>query len=212
MARKAGEVRLEKQGKRVVGICIAMVCILFAYALWGRAWPKRWFVNYVFFYHEMSNVPASYPEKLPSSAGNVNYYYHKWMFDTKTAVSFILDEEEYQEQKERYLPLYAADEEEDHQEYQEEWMSKYGEVPDWAEKWKSDYVFDEKLTTDFLKNEELEYLEEVFHDSAEHYTILAYKGDSEGGERCGLEGILCNDETNEVVMFGFTDMFRKSRK
>lgn len=203
---------MRKHRKRVVGVCIAMVCILLVYALWGRAWPRRWFICYGLFYQTIDKVVGHYPEELPSSAENVNYYYYTWMFDTKTAVSFILDGEEYQEQKEQYLLLYTADEEENYQEYQEEWLSEYGEVPDWAEKWESDYVFDEKLTTDFLEEEELEYLRKVFHDSEDHYTILAYKGDAEGGERCYLEGVFCNDKTNEVVMFGFTDMFRKSRK
>lgn len=203
---------MRKHGKRVVGVCIAMVCILLVYALWGRAWPRRWFICYGFFYQTIDKVVVHYQEELPSSAENVNYYYYTWMFDTKTAVSFILDGEEYQEQKELYLLLYTADEEENYQEYQEEWLSEYGEVPDWAEKWESDYVFDEKLTTDFLEEEELEYLEKVFHDSVDQYTILAYKGDAEGGERCYLEGVFCNDKTNEVVMFGFTDMFRKSRQ
>ncbi len=207
---------MRKHSKLKKGIGITILCVLPVLScLWGSKifpWTWRWFICYGFFYQTTGTVAGHYPEKLPSSAENVSYYYYTGMFDTKTAVSFILDGEEYEDQKKRYLLLYTADEEENHQEYLEEWLSEYGEIPDWAEKWESDYVFDKKLTSDFLEEEELEYLEKVFHESADRYTILAYKGDAEGGERCYLEGVFCNDETNEVVMFGFTDMFRKSRK
>lgn len=71
------------------------------------------------------------------------------------------------------------------------------------------YVFDGKVTSDLLEKEELGYLKQIFRDPAENYTIPAFRGDNIGGQRCIVEGVFCNDETNEIVIFGFMDVFRK---
>jgi len=68
-------------------------------------------------------------------------------------------------------------------------------------------VFNEKVTPDFLKEEKLEYLGEILRDKAEDYTILAYeKGTGGEKEAYTLQGVICNDKTNEIVMFGFRDV------
>ena len=212
---------MRKHSKVKKGIGITALCVILVLSvLWGSKilpWTWRWYISYGSFYQAAKKTAGPYPEKLPSSAENVSYYYYTGMFDTKTAVSFILDGEEYEEQKKRYLLLYTADEEEhqrDRQEYLEECQSEYGKIPDWAAEDNVRFVFDENVSSDFLEKEGLEYLKKVFHNTVDDYIILAYKGigDTKGGKLCNLEGVLCNDETNEMVIFDFRDAFRKSRK
>ncbi len=208
-----------KHSKLKKGIGITVLCILPVLScLWGLEilpWTWRWYISYGSFYQAADKIVGHYPKKLPSSVENVSYYYYTGMFDTKTAVSFILDEEQYKEQKEQYLLLYTADEEEhqkDRQEYLEECQSEYGEIPDWAAEDNVQFVFGENVTSDFLEEDELDYLDEIFHDTTGQYMVLAYtKGVVESGERNVLHGVFCNDKENEIVIFAFTDAFHKEK-
>lgn len=206
------------EGEKGVLLAAGIIFLIFYFpGIWflheSRILPysQRWFISYTIFYKNAASVPVPYPPNLPSGAGSIKYYYYQGWFDTKSAVSFTVSNEEYQETRETYLSFYKIEEDNDRGSWQED-MEENGKITDRAEKRESDYVFDKKLTSDFLEEEGLEFLRKVFHDSAEHYTILAYKGDAEGGELCNLEGVFCNDETNEVVMFGFRDAFRQSRQ
>ncbi len=201
----------------VAGILLGLFLIIgiwFLHACRILPYTQRWFISYNSFDKKTDGVAARYPKELPSSAEKVKYFYYTGWLDTKTGISFTLSEEEYQEQKETYLSLYTALEEEhktNHQEYLDSCLAKYGYIPDWAAD-EVMYVFDENVTSDFLEEEGLEYLEKIFHDTVDNYTILAYIGVVDGGERCTLEGVFCNDETNEIVIFGFTDVFRKRKQ
>lgn len=191
----------------VSGVCFLRACGILPYT-------RRWFISYNAFYQQADRVVAPYPSVLPASAEDIKYFYHTGWLDKKTGISFTVSDEDYQKIKEVYLSSYktkANDYQRNHQDSPDKYLSEYGHNPDKAaDDWM--YVFNEKLTYDFLEEEGLEYLGKVFRDAADHYIILAYIGDDEGGERCNLEGVFCNDETNKVVMFGFTDVFRKSRK
>lgn len=103
-----------KHGKRVVGVCIAMVCLLLVYALWGRAWPRRWFISSDQFFHRVPpaknefhvNGPEifDFPKKIPASADSIRYHYYcKEFLDEKYGISFTLNREDYQNMKEQYL-------------------------------------------------------------------------------------------------------------
>lgn len=197
------------------GICITILCVLLLlflgtcvlYSLGILPWTRRWFISYSFFHQQADRVAAPYPKELPSSAEDIIYFYHTGWLDTKTGISFTVSDEDYQELKENNLSYFAA-EKEDHQkrylDYKEEHGAKYGDdnVDDWV--W---YVFNEKVTSGFLEEEKLEYLGEILLNKTGDYTILAYEKRT-GGERetYTLQGVFCNDETNEIVMFGYDDV------
>jgi len=70
---------MKKHRKAKRRVCTALFCILLAvYVLWGRAWPRRWFVSYDHFYHMTSPGNGPYrifPEKLPASAADKEYFF-----------------------------------------------------------------------------------------------------------------------------------------
>ena len=152
-------------------------------------------------------MPAPYPIALPSGAGNIRYFCYTGGLDTKTGISFTVSDEDYHDLKDRNMTSFTAEREDyqkRYQDYKEGYQEKLGnhEVENW--RW---YVFNEKATPDFLKEEKLEYLGEILHDKAEDYTILAYeKGTGGEKEAYTLQGVICNDKTNEIVMFGFRDV------
>lgn len=207
--------KINKMSKSEKGVLLAAGIIVFVFLVSGvwflRAcgilpYTQRWFISYNVFYQRADRVAAPYPGELPASAGDIKYFYYTGWLDKKTGISFTVNDEDYQKIKEEYLSSYKTKEDDNQKS-----LDKYGRNLDRAADGGM-YVFDERLTSDFLEEEGLEYLEKVFHDAADNYIILAYIGDAEGGERCNLEGVFCNDEKNEVVMFGYTDVFRKSRK
>lgn len=189
---------MKKKNKIKKRICIVALCILIGSLPWiwvlyvSKILPytQRWFLSYDSFHQKADKVVAPYPEELPSSAEDIRYFYYTGWLDTKTGISFTVSDEDYLELKKECIAFYTARKENNHVEY----------------------VFEGNVTSDFLVEEGLEYLKEVFHDTAEDYTILAYRGNDEGGEHCVLEGVFYNDETNEVVMFGFTDKLRKRKQ
>ncbi len=191
MKKKMGEE--EKEFLLVIGILFGIfliICIWALYVFGILPYTQRWFLSYDSFHKKTDCVVAPYPKELPSSAEDIKYYYYTGWLDTKTGISFTVSDEDYQKLKDENTAFYM----------------------DRKENSQVEYVFEGNVTSDFLEEEGLEYLKKVFHDTAENYTILAYHGDDDGGEYCPLEGVFYNDETNEVVMFGFTDIFRKRKE
>ena len=112
---------MKKHGKAKKRACIILLCIfLLVYFLWGRAWPRRWFISSDQFFHRVNppknefhvNAPEifNFPERLPASADGVRYYYCKGFLDEKYGISFTLDREEYQDMKEEYLRFFNGEE------------------------------------------------------------------------------------------------------
>jgi len=135
-----------------------------------------------------------YPEKLPPSTKKLTYIYYTGWLDKKSGISFTVSDSDYSELKESLRASYFDK------------MSVGNEYRRYND---AVYVFDGKVTSDLLEKEELGYLKQIFRDPAENYTIPAFRGDNIGGQRCIVEGVFCNDETNEIVIFGFMDVFRK---
>lgn len=206
---------MKKSGRVKKRICITILCVFLGsfpwiwllYVLQILPYTQKWFTSYDSFSKKTDRVLAPYPMALPSSAGDIRYFYYTGGLDTKTGISFTVSDEDYHDLKERNLSSFTAareDYQKSYQDYKEEYHEESGnhEVEDW--RW---YVFNEKVTPDFLKEEKLEYLGEILRDKAEDYTILAYeKGTGGEKEAYTLQGIICNDETNEIVMFGFKDV------
>lgn len=190
----------------LAGVWKAFLIISFLFVILGiwllhtsRILPytRKWFPNYGPFFEKVQKTEGckiieNYPEKLPASAGEVRYIYHYTGWDTETGISFRTSDEDYHKIKEWFLSFY---------------LNGFAEYPD-----RDSYVFNRKVTSVFLEKEELEYLEEIFHDPMDHYTVLAYQGDVTGGEYCSVQGVFYNDRTNEIVIFAFSDAFRQERQ
>ena len=71
------------------------------------------------------------------------------------------------------------------------------------------FVFDERVTPEVLAEEELDYLGEIFQNKIDDYTFLAYEKVPATGDGYYLDGVLCNDDMNEMVFFAFKDGVRK---
>ena len=198
---------MKKRGKAKKGVCIILFCILLVvYILWGRAWPRRWFISSDQFldsvyparngFHVNGPEIFNFPEKIPASAENTRYhYYYKGFLDKKYGISFTLDKEDYQGMKEEYLSFFKEEE------------ARYsGDKYFWFE-------FNEKMSTEFLENEELDDLKHLFHDKTDSYTVLAYEvfgGSAHTSYYIG--GVICNDERNEMIIFYFFDAGRNEKR
>ncbi len=201
MARKAGEIHMKKhrKAKKVVRITILLCIILVVYSLWGRAWPRRWFICPGEFFHLTNPNPEFgssefFPEKLPASAENPRYLYDESFFgfsDNINGISFTLDEKEYRDMKESYLSYFK--------EREAEWDGG------WLE-------FDEEVTAEFLEEEKLDYLDYLFHGSEDSYTVLAYVILPNHHYTYYLKGVICNDDRNEMIIFDIKDGIRKEKR
>lgn len=187
--------------KKKIGIAVIGILLL-VYFLWGRAWSRRWFVNYEQFlhricpdedeYHVSSSNMFNFPEELPASAESVRYhYYDKGFLDKKFGVSFTLNREEYQEMKEDSLDLFKKREE--------------NMLMGWHE-------YGEKVTSEFLVSEELDDLQHLFHDKEDTYTVLAYSIWPSAHTSYYISGIICSDEMNEMIFFYFFDAGRNEKR
>ncbi len=202
-----------KKRKRIVLVTVLLFGFGIIWILWECTlfpYTRRWFINYSTFKNKTAGTLEHYPQELPASAENIKYFYYTGWFDKKTGISFTINKEEYQKFKETSLYSYTADKEKYQEEFQhakDEYILKKrdNEPEDWE--W---YMFDGEVTSDFLVEEELDYLNNIFHDAAGDYTVVAYKKVASAGESCYLSGIFCNDSTNEIVLFAFKDTFRKS--
>lgn len=103
----AGEEEKMSEGEKGVLLAAGIIFLIFYFpGIWflheSRILPysQRWFISYTIFYKNAASVPVPYPPNLPLGAGSIKYYYYQGWFDTKSAVSFTVSNEEYQETKE----------------------------------------------------------------------------------------------------------------
>ena len=192
---------MKKHGKIKKKVCIAIPCILLLiYYLWGRAWPRRWFISSDQFLRLANPDPklgftGFFPEKLPVSAENPRYIYYDGFFDNIAGISFTLDTEKYQDMKEAYLAF-----------FQEEEAEHLRDIYFW-------YVFDEKVTMEFLEDEGLDKLKTLFHEGVEDsYKVLAYDISASGHPSYYLRGVICNDDRNEIIIFNILDGIRNEKR
>ncbi len=194
---------MKKHRKIKKKVCVAVPCILLLiYFLWGRAWPRRWFISSDQFFRLTNPDPrfesdGFFPEKLPVSAENPRYIYYDGFFflDYINGISFTLDTEEYQDMKEAYLAF-----------FREEEAEHLRDIFFW-------YVFDEKVTTEFLEDEGLDNLKSLFHEGVEDsYKVLAYDICASRHPSYYLRGVICNDDRNEMIIFYIHDGIRNEKR
>lgn len=126
---------------------------------------------------------ALFPDELPSSVKDVQYFYQTGHYDSKTGVSFVLeDKTEYQKMKadcESYYVKYASD----------------------SENFK--YLFDIPFTHAFVNEEKLEFIFELTNNASD-YHMIAYEN-MEASPKDRKAVILCNDATQEIIIFDYWD-------
>lgn len=203
------------------GIFIALLCIflvtfpgsLLLYRKGILPCTRKHFLCYSSFLSEAWDGSVErYPEKLPPSTEKIKYIYYTGWLDKKSGISFTVSDEDYCRLKEFFETSYLAEIAAYKKVNQKDVKESLAEAGLLFLDNGDMFAFDKKLTSEFLEEEGLGYLEDIFHDPADQYTILGYIGNVEGGERCNLEGVFCNERTNEIVIFAFTDIFRKSRR
>lgn len=196
-------------------VFLLILALLFGWGIWNvfldEIVPRErtFFMGYQSFYNKVSHYP--YPEKLPSSADDIKYFHYTGWFEKQTGISFTAGRKEYQELKETYQSSFMEREETYQKEFQQAQEDHRINHRDWELKDWSWYGFDKEVTPAFLEEEELEYLNKVFHNEADTYTLLAYEKVRYAGGKESFDGILCNDDTNEMVIFYFHDKNREEQ-
>ncbi len=74
------------------------------------------------------------------------------------------------------------------------------------------YEFNEKATVKFLGDEELDDLKPLFHGREDSYTVLAYEIIRSLKTSYYIGGVICNDDSNEIILFYFFDTGRKEKR
>ena len=127
-------------------------------------------------------------DPLPSSA-RVNYYHYSVKLDRQSAVSLQLEETAYEEQKRKYV---------------EKGRKRCDEMHEVVHQ----YVLDEgeplKVTKEFIEANDLMFVEHVCSKDIEEYVcVFDYKLEISAG--FSTWGILCNDETRELIFYEYYD-------
>lgn len=171
-------------------------------------YTRRLFISYSSFYEKAAaDTFHAYPKELPPGAKNTRYFYYTGSLDKVTEISFTLNEEEYQELKETYLPACAAEADKYQQEFKQK-MEDYRKHGGYKPTELFHYVFNEPVTSEFLKAEHLDYLRDTMQEEAGHYTMLVYCRVNEGGT---MFGVFFNDENRELVLFNFQNAGKNGR-
>ena len=148
---------------------------------------KTYFKNYDQFKEKENG--AFYLKELPSSARDIQYYYYTGYFDSKSGVSFIVDDEkEYQDVKQFYILKFS------------DYEVRLNVIEN------IQFLFNQPLTNDFIYQKKIELLEELIVYDIDDYSILAYmetKKKQEGRDHTG--GVICNDTTHEIIIFECQD-------
>ena len=167
----------------VVLLCI--FCCMSIYPLWGlfkEVIPvtQTYFWNYKSFIKRTSyNI---FPRELPESAHDIQYYFYEGFFADKSGYHAAFSREEYELMKEERLEIYDQD---------------YG--------WEI-YCYDggTKLYFDReqLKQKRINFIDNILSEESgdDEYYILAYQL-FEDSEIYSYEGVICKDETCEIVEF-----------
>ena len=170
-------------------ICLvhAGIIIWFIFLRYDIPYTKTNFKSYESF--QKKEQSALFPDELPSSVKDIQYYYYTGHRDSKSGIAFFLyDEKEYEFLKEMYMS-----------EYQEYYRKMGGEE-------NIKYVFDQPLTDDLVKEMKLEFLYQFFQNSISDYKIVAYEKIEAESMNC-IRVIICNDKTKEMIIFSLNDAY-----
>ena len=139
---------------------------------------KTQFHDYNQFYKRTSH--QKYLRSLPQSAHDVTYYYYEGFFSDKSAYHAAFSKEDY------ILVL---------QNRVESYNTEYTQA---------DYTYDGQhtlyLDIEEMQKKNIDYLDKIMEDDKNNYYFLVYNL-YEGQEVYFYEGVLCNDETCEVIEF-----------
>lgn len=166
--------------KSIIVICI-LFCVFLIWGLWEAflkdliPYKRTSFKDYTNFYLEVGD--SSFPEEVPFTVSHESYFYYSGNMDKKRAVCFVVETaEEYNRYK--------------NSESIQNGLKEDG--------------YPQAVTKSFLKEEKINFLEEIMEQDAEKYSVLEY-------EEIKLQhgfyrtGIICNDETKEIIIFSCKD-------
>lgn len=115
------------------------------------------------------------------------YYFYSGHLDRMYGVSFYLGEEEFQELKQFYFSKYD-EERKKHETHKE-----------------CTFLLHEKLTDQFIQDENMIFVKELMREEAENYSILAFEK-IDGTDNIYRSGVFLNDLTREFIIINFRDV------
>lgn len=186
---------LWKTIKSAIKKVIIIVSILYIMAIIWLVWEvlkdvipfhKTNFRNYEAFYRKIRD--NSFPGELPVTAEDPKYYFYSGHLDRMYGVSLYLGEEEFQELKQFYFSKY--DEERKKNETHKECT----------------FLLHEKLTDQFIQDENMIFVKELMREEADNYSILAFEKIDGTPDNIHRSGVFLNELTREFIIINFRDV------
>ncbi len=133
-----------------------------------------------------------YPNEQPASASKIKYYYCTRDFDEFSAVAFTVNKQDFIELSEYYRMYFEK---------------SILQVTSNATRYQN-----QAIPENFIRDENIEFLNEMIDERLENYTIVEYYGSSKSSERRTVEGVIGNESTGEIIiLFGY-DCFPEDTK
>ena len=127
-----------------------------------------------------------FPYYEPASTKKNTYYYYTGMFDKFEAVSFMVDEEEYQELYNHYI----------------NYFSRFDEIV---------RIRRQPIPDDFFETENLSFLKKMLDDDVEGYQIVRYVSSGDNDHK-NMLGVIGNETTGHIIIFIGHDAFPHNPK
>ena len=169
----------------LLSVQISMFSYMARYTLWGlfkEVIPitQTYFLSYKSFVKRTTQ--HSFPKELPESAHDIQYYFYEGFFADKSGYHAAFSREEYELMKENRLAAFEI------------YLPDDGYCYDGSTK----LYFDREQ----LKQQRINYIDNILPEESgdDEYYILAY-GLFENSEIYSYDGVLCKDETCEIVEF-----------
>lgn len=174
-----------------IRIGVAVIIIVFFWMLWDGflknvvPHTRTYFFSYSSFRRE--EQAACFPDQLPASTKNVRYYCYRGNQDSKIGVAFIIeDDDEYNEMKAFYVEQYIGTSLED------------------KEVLYRRYLMNQALTVQFIDENDIDFINELLLNDASEYKIVGCENLKQH-IKDRLQGVLCNDATQEIIIFDYWD-------
>ena len=127
-----------------------------------------------------------FPYYEPASTQKNKYYYYTGLFDHFKAVSFKVDDEEYQQLLDRYINYFSRFE---------------GLVR----------ISRQSIPDEFFKTENLSFLNKMLDDDIEGYQIVGYMSGGDNDHK-NMTGVIGNETTGHIIIFNGHDAFPRNPK
>jgi len=167
---------------------LAVFGILFLWGnwiIWGKEvipYTKTHFKSYESFCEKAKN---DYPNKLPDSANDIQYYYHTEKFDHTSAVAFSVNSADFTSLSKDYI----------------EWYLEWTKDSSWDVEYQN-----VALSENFIVEENLYFLKDVTDNKLDDYKIVEYIGNGSSDIR-NMSGVLGNESTGRIIIFDCRDAF-----